>query len=555
MHEKSNLLVCAGSACMSAKADQVINSLKKEIKEKDLTAKYNIVETGCSGSCDFGPLMVIEPDNIFYINLTEDDIKKIVEQHFICGEIVKDSLFKSPETGEKITTLNEISFFEKQQKIALKNCGKIDPVRVEDYMERGGYQALAKVLHNMTPAEVISQVKKSGLRGRGGGGFPTGLKWEMTGEAKLNDKQGTKYVICNADEGDPGAFMDRSIIEGNPHAIIEAMVIAAYAINANQGYVYIRAEYPLAVKRLRKALEVASGFGAIGYNIFESGFDFNLEISIGAGAFVCGEETALINSIQGQRGEPRPKPPFPAVSGLWNQPTIINNVETLANIPQIILKGGDWYRRYGTEGNAGTKVFALAGDINNTGLIEVEMGTTLRTIIYELGGGIPDNKKFKAAQIGGPSGGVLSKINLDLPLEYDSLLEIGAMMGSGGLVIMDETSCMVDIARYYLDFTQDESCGKCTPCRVGTKRMLEILNNIVEGQGESNHLEQLIELSTFIKGTSLCGLGQSAPNPVLSTINFFKEEYQAHIEGKKCPAGVCKKIGQKGKAKSKKAKI
>ena len=550
---QNKLLVCSGSACTSAKADEIKKALQGELDKHNLNEKYKIVETGCSGSCDFGPLMIVEPEGIFYIRLTPQDVTTIVENHFMQGNIVKDLLYKSPETGEKLYTLNEISFFNKQLKIALADCGEINPVQVEDYLHRGGYRALAKVLHDMTPEQVINEVKKSGLRGRGGGGFPTGKKWEMTRNAEIKDDKGTKYIICNGDEGDPGAFMDRSIMEGKPHAIIEAMVIAGYVLDSRQGYIYVRAEYPMAIKRLEKAIEIARQFGALGFNIFESGFDFDIEISIGGGAFVCGEETALIHSIQGQRGEPRPKPPFPAVKGLWNKPTVINNVETLANIPHIILNGGDWFAGFGTESSKGTKVFALAGDIKNTGLIEVEMGTTLRTIIYELGGGIEEDKKFKAAQIGGPSGGMLTEKHLDLPLEYDNLSEIGAMMGSGGLVIMDEETCMVDIARYYLDFTQDESCGKCTPCRVGTKRMLEILDKIVSGEGEIGHIEELEELSRLIKETSLCGLGLSAPNPVLATIRFFGDEYEAHIQDRICPTGSCKKL--MGKSKSNQEEI
>ncbi len=437
--------------------------------------------------------------------------------------------------------INEMSDCSEQVFIALRNCGKIDPIEIKDYISRDGYEALKKVLHKITPGEVIAELKKSGLRGRGGGGFPTGIKWEMTRRADVEDGD-TKYVICNGDEGDPGAFMDRSILEGDPHSVIEAMIIAGYVIGAKQGYVYVRAEYPLAVKRMEAAIKVARNFGALGLNIFDSAFDFDIEIRIGAGAFVCGEETALINSIQGNRGTPRPKPPFPAEKGLWNKPTLINNVETLANIPPIILKGGEWYSQYGTEDSKGTKVFALAGDIVNGGLIEVPMGTTLRTIIFGIGGGIADGKDFKAAQIGGPSGGVLTEEHLDLPLSYDSLLETGAMMGSGGLVIMDEDTCMVDIARYYLDFMQDESCGKCTPCRIGTKRMLEILEKITAGKGEKGDIDDLKELAQLIKKTSLCGLGQSAPNPVLSTLRYFRDEYEAHITDKYCPAGVCKAL-------------
>lgn len=555
MQGNKKLLVCSGAACTSAKADEVKEALADELEQCQLSAQYKIIETGCSGSCDFGPLMVVEPGDIFYIRLSPDDVRGIVQKHFKDGEIVEHLLYKNPETGDIQATLNEISFFQNQVKIVLQNCGKIDPVRVEEYLNQGGYRALARVLHDMSPGQVIDEVKRSGLRGRGGGGFPTGIKWELTRNAEIRDNKGTKYIICNGDEGDPGAFMDRSIMEGNPHAVIEAMVIAGYVIGSSQGYIYVRAEYPMAVRRLEGAIKIARQFGALGLNIFDSGFDFDIEISIGAGAFVCGEETALIHSIQGQRGEPRPKPPFPAEKGLWNKPTLINNVETLANIPHIILNGADWFNQYGTENSKGTKVFALAGDINNTGLIEVPMGTTLRTIIFELAGGIADDKGFKAAQIGGPSGGVITEEHLDLPLEYESLLGIGAMMGSGGLVIMDEETCMVDIARYYLDFTQDESCGKCTPCRVGTKRMLEILNRIVSGKGKEEDLENLEELSRLIKSTSLCGLGLSAPNPVLSTIKYFKNEYEAHIKDRICPAGVCEKLlgKKKKKIKSKQA--
>ncbi|MEJ6949885.1 NADH-ubiquinone oxidoreductase-F iron-sulfur binding region domain-containing protein [Natronospora cellulosivora (SeqCode)] len=556
--ERIKLLVCSGAACTSADAEELKNALSDELEKQNLKDNYKIIETGCSGSCDFGPLLIIDPGDVFYVNLNPDAARRIVNEDFINGNTVEEFLYQSPETGEKLKTLNEISFFENQTKIALRNCGKIDPVRVEDYIHQGGYVALAKVLHDMSPEEVLEEVKKSGLRGRGGGGFPTGLKWEMTRNAEIRDDKGTKYVICNADEGDPGAFMDRSIMEGNPHLVIEAMIIAAYVIGSRQGYVYIRAEYPMAVRRLEAAIKYARDFGAIGENIFDSGFDFDLEISIGAGAFVCGEETALIHSIQGQRGEPRAKPPFPAEKGLWNKPTLINNVETFANIPTIILKGGEWFSQYGTDDSKGTKVFALAGDINHTGLIEVPMGTTLRSIIYDLGGGIAEEKGFKAAQIGGPSGGVLTEKELDLPLEYDSLLEIGAMMGSGGLVIMDNETCMVDIARYYLDFTQDESCGKCTPCRIGTKRMLEILNRIVNGEGEIEDIDRLIDLSKLLKQSSLCGLGLSAPNPVLSTLKNFRQEYEAHIKDRICPAGVCENLmlrkNKNNKAKAKESK-
>ncbi len=540
MTTKMHLLVCTGSACLSAKAKGIAETLREELHKNNLESQYRVIETGCIGSCELGPKIIVSPEEIMYHGLTPDDVKQIVQEHLINGQIVEKFLYEVPETGEKKATLNEISFFKNQIKIALRNCGFINPVQIEDYLATGGYQALTQVLHQMTPEQVIETVKRSGLRGRGGGGFPTGIKWELTRKSELkNKKMDTKYVICNADEGDPGAFMDRSILEGDPHSVLEAMAIAGFAIGSRQGYVYVRAEYGLAVERLDAAIKIAKRYGALGNNIFDSDFSFDIEIRIGAGAFVCGEETALMNSVMGHRGHPRPKPPFPAQKGLWNKPTLINNVETLANIPIIILKGGDWYRQYGTEKSPGTKVFALTGDINNTGLIEVPMGTTLRTIVFDLGGGIPDEREFKAAQIGGPSGGVLTREHLDIPLDYDSLLEIGAMVGSGGLVIMDETSCMVDIAKFYLDFTQDESCGKCTPCRVGTKRMLEILMRIVDGEGQEEDLEELESLSVLIKDTSLCGLGLSAPNPVLSTMKYFRDEYEAHILDRYCPAGVC----------------
>ncbi len=542
MTQRGQLLICSGAACLSAGASKIKEALDHELAQYNLTNEYRIIETGCIGSCDLGPVMVVSPEEIFYHRLKPEDVKVIVEEHLVNGNIVERLLYEIPETKEKAYTINEISFFKNQIKIALRNSGLIDPVKIEDYLSKGGYQALTKVLHEMTPEKVIEEIKVSGLRGRGGGGFPTGLKWEMTKKSELKDKNDTKFVICNADEGDPGAFMDRSILEGDPHSIIEAMAIAGYVIGSRQGYVYVRAEYPLAVERLEAAIDVARKYGALGKNIFDSSFEFDLEIRVGAGAFVCGEETALIHSVQGQRGEPRPKPPFPATKGLWTKPTLINNVETLANISPIILKGGEWYSQYGTEDSKGTKVFALAGKITNTGLIEVPMGTTLKEIIYDLGGGIPNGKEFKAAQIGGPSGGVLTKDHLDLPMEYKALLDTGAMIGSGGLVIMDEDSCMVDIAKFYLDFTQDESCGKCTPCRVGTKRMLEILEKIVSGDGSETDLMELEDLATLIKDTSICGLGQTAPNPVLSTMKYFRDEYLAHVNDKTCPAGVCKDL-------------
>lgn len=539
MTERKQLLVCMGSACLSAKARGISELLKEELKRRNLDSQYRVIETGCIGSCELGPKIIVSPEEIFYIGLKPEDVKEIVNRHFVNGQIVEWLLYRDPGTGERKTTLNEISFFKNQIKIALRNCGYINPVSIEDYLAKGGYQALTKVLHTLTPERVIETVKAAGLRGRGGGGFPTGIKWEMTRKAEPESPDRTKYVICNGDEGDPGAFMDRSIMEGDPHSIIEAMTIAGYAIGSRKGYIYVRAEYALAVERLEAAIEVAQRYGALGTGIFDSQFDFDIEIRIGAGAFVCGEETALINSVQGNRGEPRPKPPFPAEKGLWSQPTVINNVETFANIPVIILRGSDWFRRYGTGNSPGTKVFSLTGDINNTGLIEVPMGTTLRSIIYELGGGIPGGRKFKAAQIGGPSGGVLTEAHLDIPLDFDSLKEIGAMVGSGGLVIMDEASCMVDIAKFYLDFTQDESCGKCTPCRIGTRRMLEILRRITAGEGKEEDLSELVELSELIRNTSICGLGLTAPNPVLSTLHYFREEYEQHILDRYCAAGIC----------------
>jgi NADP-reducing hydrogenase subunit HndC len=542
LNQQKKLLICSGASCISSGANKIKAVLEEQIARHNLTSKFEIVETGCMGSCDLGPLMVVSPEGIFYHSLKPRDIKDIAEKHFVNGQIVEGLLYKDPVTGKQIPKIDDIPFFQKQTKIALRNCGRIHPININDYLAVKGYQALQKVLHEMAPEEVIHEIKISGLRGRGGGGFPTGIKWEITRKSELKLEDQTKYVICNADEGDPGAFMDRSILEGDPHSVIEAMVIAGYVIGARQGYVYIRAEYPLAIERLEAAIKAARKYGALGENIFDSGFDFDVEVRIGAGAFVCGEETALIHSIQGGRGEPRPKPPFPAAKGLWNKPTLINNVETLANIPVIILRGGNWYSRFGIESSRGTKVFALSGDINNTGLIEVPMGTSLRTIIYELGGGIPGNKGFKAALIGGPSGGVLTAQHLDLPLDYNTLAKTGAMIGSGGLVIMDENSCMVDIAKFYLDFIQDESCGKCTPCRIGTKRMLEILKWIISGKGKTNDLVELEDLGRLIKETSLCGLGMSAPNPVLSTLKNFRDEYEAHIQEKICPAGVCESL-------------
>ena len=532
---RTHVLVCTGAGCVASGALEVGAALQQAIDSRDLSGECRIVETGCLGPCAAGPVAVIYPDGVFYQKLTPDDAAEIVEEHLLKGRVVERLVYKEPVKGEAITELLEIDFFRRQEKIVLRNCGVIDPQRIEEYIARDGYEALAKVLTEMTPDEVIDVVKRSGLRGRGGAGFPTGLKWEFCRKAEGD----TKYVLCNADEGDPGAFMDRSVLEGDPHSVIEAMAIAAYAIGARQGYIYVRAEYPLAVKRLTWALEQASDYGLLGTDIMGTGFDFSLEIRMGSGAFVCGEETALMTSIEGNRGEPRPRPPFPAQKGLWDRPSLLNNVETYANIPVIILRGAEWYASIGTEKSKGTKVFALAGDVNNTGLVEAPIGTPLGEIIYDIGGGIPDGKKFKAAQIGGPSGGCIPRQHINVPVDYETLAELGAIMGSGGLVVMDEDSCMVDVARFFLDFVQDESCGKCPPCRIGTKRMLEILTRICEGQGEEGDIEKLIALGTTIKDTALCGLGQTAPNPVLSTIRHFRDEYEAHIREKRCPAGVC----------------
>jgi NADP-reducing hydrogenase subunit HndC len=482
--------------------------------------------------------MIVYPEGVFYCELQPDDMAEIVEEHLLKGRTVERLLFKEPMTEEQIPSYHDIDFYKKQQRIALANCGKIDPEDIDEYIALGGYEAVGKALTEMDPQEVIDAVKDSGLRGRGGGGFPTGLKWQFA----KNSEGDKKYVICNADEGDPGAFMDRSVLEGDPHRIIEGMLIAAYAIGADEGYVYVRAEYPLAIKRLEKAIEDAEEYGLLGDDIFSSGFNFKLQIKKGAGAFVCGEETALMNSIEGKRGMPTPRPPYPAVRGLFGKPTNINNVETFANIPYIINEGAEKFSAIGTEGSSGTKVFALTGKINNTGLVEVPMGTTLKEVIFEIGGGIPDGKKFKAVQTGGPSGGCLTEDYLDLPIDYDSLLEAGTMMGSGGMVVMDEDSCMVDVARFFLNFTESESCGKCTPCREGTKRMLEILNRITSGEGKDGDIELLLELGDHIKSTALCGLGQTAPNPVLSTVRYFRDEYEAHIHDHNCPAGVCEDL-------------
>lgn len=530
------VLICSGAACLSSGEEVVKNKLVELIKEKNLENDVRLIETGCMGPCQYGPVMIVYPDGSYYINLNEEKVEKIVHEHFIKGRPVKEFLWETPEARKKVEEKKIIPFFEKQLKIVLSNCGNIDPENIDEYIGTGGYEALGKVLTEMTPEQVIDIVTRSGLRGRGGAGFPTGLKWKFAREAKGDEK----FVICNGDEGDPGAFMDRSVCEGDPHAVLEGMAIAGYAIGANKGYIYIRAEYPLAVKRLQNALKQAKKYGLIGKNIFETGFNFDIEIRIGAGAFVCGEETALIASIEGKRGQPRPKPPFPAQKGLWGKPTIINNVETLANIRHIILKGPEWFASFGTEKSKGTKVFALSGKVKNTGLVEVPIGITLRELIFDIGGGIPNGKRFKAVQIGGPSGGCIPEEHLDTPIDYESLTSLGAIMGSGGLIVLDEDNCMVSMAKFFLEFTVDESCGQCIPCRVGLKRMYNILDKITKGQGTMEDLEMLEELAKTVKTTSLCGLGQTAPNPVLSTLRYFKDEYIEHIKDKICRANVCK---------------
>ena len=532
---RCHVLVCAGAGCVASGSLEVSAALRDEIHKSNLSREVKVIETGCLGPCAAGPVAVIYPDGVFYERLAPEDAKDIVGEHLIKGRVVERLVHKSISTAEIVPEMKEIGFFRGQERIVLRNCGLIDPTRIEEYIARDGYQALAKVLGQMSPDQVIEEVKASGLCGRGGAGFPTGLKWSFTKEAEGE----RKYVLCNADEGDPGAFMDRSVLEGDPHSVVEAMAIAAYAVGASQGYVYVRAEYPLAVERLTTALDQARQYGLLGKNIMGKGLDFDLEIRMGAGAFVCGEETALMTSIEGNRGEPRPRPPFPAQKGLWGMPSLLNNVETYANIPAIILEGAEWYASFGTEKSKGTKVFALAGDVNNTGLVEVPIGTPLGEIVYDVGGGIPDDKDFKAAKMGGPSGGCIPKEHLNVPIDYESLTELGAIMGSGGLIVMDEDTCMVDVARFFLEFVQDESCGKCPPCRIGTKRMLEIVTRICEGKGEEGDIERLEELGKRIKDTALCGLGQTAPNPVLSTIRHFREEYEAHIRDKHCVAGVC----------------
>ena len=535
---RSNVLVCGGTGCTSSNSLKIVEVLKEELQKHGLEKEVNVITTGCFGLCALGPIMVVYPEGSFYSMVKVEDIPEIVEEHLLKGRIVTRLLYQETVQEDTIKSLNKTAFYAKQKRVALRNCGVIDPEKIDDYIAMDGYAALGKVLTEMTPADVIQTMLDSGLRGRGGAGFPTGLKWKF---AAANDAD-QKYVCCNADEGDPGAFMDRSVLEGDPHAVLEAMAIAGYAIGASKGYIYVRAEYPIAVKRLKIAIDQAHEYGLLGDDIFGTGFNFDIQLRLGAGAFACGEETALMTSIEGKRGEPRPRPPFPAVKGLYRKPTILNNVETYANIPQIILKGADWFASMGTEKSKGTKVFALGGKIKHTGLVEVPMGTTLREIVEEIGGGIPNGKKFKAAQTGGPSGGCIPSEHLDIPIDYDNLLEIGSMMGSGGLIVMDETTCMVDIAKFFLEFTVDESCGKCTPCRIGTKRLLEMLDKITKGQGTLEMIDEMEDLCYFIKANSLCGLGQTAPNPVLSTLRYFRDEYIAHVVDHKCPAGVCKDL-------------
>ena len=533
---RSHILVCGGTGCTSNKSHDIIDALNSELRAQGLENEVKVVMTGCFGLCANGPIMVVYPEGACYNHVTVDDVKEIISEHIIKGRIVTRLLHVEGDTHERVMSLSQTEFMQKQVRVALRNCGVIDPENIDEYIGHDGYQALAKVLTTMTPDDVIKVISDSGLRGRGGAGFPTGTKWKFA-KASKND---VKYVCCNADEGDPGAFMDRSVLEGDPHVVIEAMAIAAYAIGSNQGYVYIRAEYPIAVQRLRKAIEQARAYGLLGKNIFGTDFSFDLDIRLGAGAFVCGEETALMTSIEGKRGEPRPRPPFPAVKGLFAKPTILNNVETYANVPRIILNGADWFASMGTEKSKGTKVFAVGGKIINTGLVEVPMGTTLREVVYDIG--IPNGKKFKAAQTGGPSGGCIPAEHLDVPIDYDNLIAIGSMMGSGGLIVMDEDNCMVDIAKFFLEFTVDESCGKCTPCRVGCKRLLELLTKVTDGTATMDDLDEMEKLCYYIKDNALCGLGQTAPNPVLSTLKYFRHEYEEHILEKKCSAGVCKHL-------------
>ena len=540
---RSHVLICGGTGCTSSGSVKIREAMEKELEAKGLQDEVKVVQTGCFGLCALGPVMIIYPEGTFYSRVKIEDVPEIVEEHLLKGRLVQRLVYDDIGGGKKAegpVSLSETGFYKKQTRVALRNCGVINPEQIDEYIATDGYMALGKVLTEMTPDDVIKVIGDAGLRGRGGAGFPTAKKWQFA-QASVSDK---KYVVCNADEGDPGAFMDRSVLEGDPHAVIEAMAIAGYAIGADEGFVYVRAEYPIAVKRLTIAINQAREYGLLGKNIFGTNFNFDINIRLGSGAFVCGEETALLTSIEGKRGEPRPRPPFPAVKGLFGQPTIINNVETLANVAQIINKGADWFKSMGTEKCKGTKVFALGGKINHTGLVEIPMGTPLRTIIEEIGGGIPNGKKFKAAQTGGPSGGCIPASLIDTPVDYESLQAIGSMMGSGGLIVMDEDNCMVDIAKFFLEFTVDESCGKCTPCRIGTRRMLDILTRITEGKGEEGDIEKLEELANNIKATALCGLGQTAPNPVLSTLRYFRDEYEAHIKEKRCPAGACKALAR-----------
>jgi NADP-reducing hydrogenase subunit HndC len=536
---RSHVLVCGGTGCTSSGSEKLVEAFLEQLKLHQLDKEISVVKTGCFGLCAEGPVVIVYPEGTFYARVKQEDVTEIVREHLLKGRIVRHLVYHEHEEGaQNHLSLNDIEFYKHQTRVALRNCGVIDPENIDEYIAFDGYKALGKALGEMSPQQVIDLLKESGLRGRGGGGFPTGLKWQLCAKT-VSDK---KYVICNADEGDPGAFMDRSVLEGDPHAVLEAMAINGYAIGSDEGYIYVRAEYPIAVKRLQIAIGQARNYGLLGKNILGTGFNFDVHIRLGAGAFVCGEETALMTSIEGKRGEPTPKPPYPAEVGLFGKPSNINNVETLANIPQILIKGPEWFRSMGTQRSPGTKVFALGGKINNTGLVEVPMGTPLSKVIYDIGGGIPNSKRFKAVQTGGPSGGCIPESLIDVPIEYDSLVQIGSMMGSGGMIVMDEDNCMVDIARFFLDFTVDESCGKCTPCRVGTRRMLEILNRIVSGKGEEEDLEKLDILCESIKDTALCGLGQTAPNPVLSTLRYFRDEYEAHIREKRCPAHHCKDL-------------
>ena len=535
---RSHVLVCGGTGCHSSGSDKIFEHFEEEIKKSGLEGEVKVIKTGCFGLCALGPVVVVYPEGAFYSKVTPDDVKEIVSEHLLKGRLVSRLLYTETVKEDTVTSLDDTDFYRKQMRVALRNCGVIDPENIKEYIAYDGYMALAKCLTEMTPEQVVKTILDSGLRGRGGGGFPTGRKWGFAAAQPA----GEKYVCCNADEGDPGAFMDRSVLEGDPHSVLEAMAIAGYAIGASHGYIYVRAEYPIAVKRLSIALQQAREIGILGENILGTGFSFDVDIRLGAGAFVCGEETALLNSIEGKRGDPRPRPPFPAVKALFGKPSIINNVETLANVPQIILKGAEWFSSIGTEKSPGTKVFALGGKIKHTGLVEVPMGTTLREIIEEIGGGIPNGKKFKAVQTGGPSGGCIPAEHLDIPVDYENLTAIGSIMGSGGMIVMDEDNCMVDIAKFFLKFTVDESCGKCTPCRIGIRRMLEILEKITSGNGTMEDIDTLEELCYFIKENALCGLGQTAPNPVLSTLRYFRNEYEAHVIDKKCPAGICKDL-------------